>query len=151
MSDSLDIFLFNSCSSDLCSTGYTVLLDRIKDISRLVSSKVKELKGFEINVIIADGRTMRGLNKRFRRVDSSTDVLAFPFDEPGFGEIWLCPSVIEKNAKKYNQSFDLELIRVLIHGMLHLGGYDHKGKFISSSVSKEKMFRVQEQILSGLV
>lgn len=151
MNNPIGIFLFKGCDSALCSKSYAVILRYIKDIEKAVVSSIEIREELEINVVIADGRTVRGLNKRFRDIDSSTDVLAFPLGEDLDGEIWLCPGVIYKNAKKFGENFDGELIRVLVHGLLHLLGYEHKGKFVSCEKSREKMFILQEKIVSNVL
>lgn len=151
MSNPIGIFLFKGCDSSLCAESYAVLLRSVKAIEKAIVSNVNIREELEINVVIADGRTMRGLNKRFRNIDSSTDVLAFPLGEDLDGEIWLCPSVIYKNAKKFGECFDDELVRVLVHGLLHLLGYDHKEKFISCEKSREKMFILQEKIVLNVL
>ncbi|MCK4520651.1 rRNA maturation RNase YbeY [Candidatus Parcubacteria bacterium] len=96
----------------------------------------------EANVSIAfvgQGR-MREINKRYRDKNRVTDVLSFPESKvllqkfkvgptqriQGLGEIIICLREVKKNAKKFNSSFKKELNRVLIHGILHLLGYDHE-------------------------
>lgn len=66
------------------------------------------------------------LNKTYRNVDSVTDVLSFESDiENDLGDIFICFDVIEENAKKLNTSIENELNLIIVHGMLHLCGYDH--------------------------
>ncbi len=96
----------------------------------------------EANLSIAfvgQGR-MREINKRYRGKNRVTDVLSFPESKvllqkfkvgpaqkiQGLGEIIICLREVKKNAKKFNSSFEKELNRVLIHGILHLLGYDHE-------------------------
>lgn len=75
--------------------------------------------------LVGQGR-IRELNKRYRGKNRATDVLAFPNKETGLGEIVICLREVKKNAKKFSSTFEKELVRVLIHGILHLLGYDHK-------------------------
>jgi len=161
MNNPIGISLFKGCNSSLCRESYAVLLRNVQVIGKAVVDvadiKVVDTKDvFEVNIVIADGRTVRGLNKRFRKVDRATDVLAFPLgqsmDSQNLdGEIWLCPSVIYQNAKKFNRSLEEELVRVLVHGLLHLLGYDHKEAFVSSTKSREEMFLLQEKIVSNVL
>jgi probable rRNA maturation factor len=69
---------------------------------------------------------MRDLNREYRGKDKATDVLSFSQKELGLGEIILCPSQIRKNSRKFSVAFTRELTKVLIHGILHLQGYDHE-------------------------
>lgn len=151
MKKPLEIFLFKSCNSKECNSAYEYVFNNTKSIGKTVAEYQNLLSGCEINVIIGDGRVVRGLNKRFRGVDQSTDVLVFPLEGEIMGEIWLCPSVIQNNAQKFNQPFEKEVIRVLIHGLLHLSGMDHKGKFVSGAKSKEQIFILQEKILVKVI
>jgi probable rRNA maturation factor len=75
--------------------------------------------------LIGQGR-IRELNKRYRRKNRVTDVLAFPDKEMGLGEVVICLGEVKKNAKKYKSTFEKELAACLIHGILHLLGYDHE-------------------------
>lgn len=66
------------------------------------------------------------LNKTYRDIDSPTDVLSFESDIEGdLGDIFICKEVAAENAKKYNTTLDSEINLLIVHGMLHLCGYDH--------------------------
>lgn len=91
----------------------------------------------ELSVAIVGPGRMREINKRYKGRNRITDVLAFPETEiifqglkigpkkkvKGLGEIIICTRAVKKNAKRFNVSFENELARVLIHGILHLLGY----------------------------
>ncbi len=102
---------------------------------------------------IGDKR-MRSLNKRYCGQGVSTDVLSFAADEgynfPGSGEdkgdVFLCTPRIKRQAKENNINYREELSRVLIHGILHLFGYDHDNK-----EREKKMFALQEKILMNIL
>lgn len=112
-----------------------------KVVDKILKNEVGEVK---INVVFVGERYMRNLNKAYRGVDSPTDVLTFVYkDQDLFGEIFICPRQIEKNAIKYKQSYLTEMIRVVIHSCLHLSGYDHE---LSDKRSKE-LFIKQEKYL----
>ncbi len=72
---------------------------------------------------------IKKLNKKFRGKDKPTDVLSFELKdsaEKGYlGEIIICPDVVKENAKKYKVTVKSEMIKVFVHGILHLCGYDH--------------------------
>jgi len=74
--------------------------------------------------LVGQGR-MRELNKKYLGKNRATDVLAFG-DNDGLGEIVICLREVKKNARRFNSTFKKELVRVLIHGILHLLGYDHE-------------------------
>lgn len=112
-----------------------------KVVDKILKNEVGEVK---VNVVFVGEKCMRDLNKTYRGIDSPTDVLTFVYkDQDLFGEIFICPRQIEKNAMKYKQSYLTEMIRVVIHSCLHLSGYDHE---LSDKRSK-KLFIKQEKYL----
>jgi rRNA maturation RNase YbeY len=147
----LAIFIFTGCSSQLCRQARSVLLRYLSRCGEVISSIVPLLRGQEINLVISEGRTIRGMNLKFRGVDAATDVLSFPLGDDVVGEVWVCPAVIERNAKRFNQSFENELLRVCIHGILHLGGFDHKKAFSGKGTVSEEMFVLQEKVHAAVI
>jgi probable rRNA maturation factor len=88
------------------------------------------LKG-SMTIRIAGATEVRALNRKYRRKDYATDVLSFPLGEKlpgGFyaGDILICRTVAEKQARQNDHSPDKELLLLMIHGMLHLHGLDHE-------------------------
>ena len=146
----LEIFLFKGGDTAVCRQSHTFLLKVLPKVSKSLSEKDKRLRDSEVNVIISDGKAIRGLNKRFRGVDHATDVLSFPFEEEMLGEVWLCPSVVKKNAGRFDERFDIELVRVLVHGILHLSGHDHKRSFVDQRSNQEEMFKIQEAVVADI-
>lgn len=86
-------------------------------------------------VVIAfvSDRKMRFLNKNFRGKDSTTDVLSFPFEAEEFenserilGDIFISLEQAERQAAENNLDFDTEIKQLILHGILHLCGFDHE-------------------------
>lgn len=98
---------------------------------------------------------MRTLNHQYRGKNRPTDVLAFSRVEhrtPGvplvdLGDVIVCRSVAVKQAKENGILLAVELIRLTVHGVLHIFGYDHE----RSKAEEKKMFRLQEKIVQTLV
>lgn len=89
---------------------------------------------------------MRKINLKYRKIDKSTDVLSFHHDGPDselIGEIFISMKYVEKNCKKNRNSLFKEVTLLVIHGILHLLGYDHKTK-----KDAKNMFDLQEKIYS---
>lgn len=104
----------------------------------------KERKGnLDLSVVFLKEPKMREFNRIYRGKDKATNVLAFPEEEFGLGELVLCPGVIRKDAAKYGITFKVELCRIFIHGLLHLVGYDHE-----KDMDFKKMSRKEEEYLS---
>jgi len=87
------------------------------------AQKLAEVQG-EVNILIATNKRLRELNRRFRRKDKATDVLSFP--RPSGGDIAISAQIAFENAQRYGHSLASELKILVLHGMLHLAGYDHE-------------------------
>ncbi|PIV12840.1 MAG: rRNA maturation RNase YbeY [Candidatus Nealsonbacteria bacterium CG03_land_8_20_14_0_80_36_12] len=94
--------------------------------------------------LLGSGRT-RQINKKYRKKNRVTDVLTFPETKKGpiqktksLGEIVICPREVKKNSKRFGTPFEKELSRVLIHGILHLLGYDHEENFQKAKEMEKK-------------
>ena len=75
---------------------------------------------------ISDKR-IRELNRQFRGVDKSTDVLSFPGEDPNnLGDVAISLETAARQAKDNGLSFDNEIAQLILHGLLHLSGYDHE-------------------------
>jgi probable rRNA maturation factor len=81
-----------------------------------------------VTLRFVDGREGRALNRRFRARDYATNVLTFVYDEGASlsGDIVLCASVVRKEARAQRKPLAAHYAHLVIHGMLHLQGYDHE-------------------------
>jgi probable rRNA maturation factor len=77
----------------------------------------------EVDILIASNTRLRDLNRRFRHKNKPTDVLSFP--RPSGGDIAISTHIALDNAHHYGHSLATELKILVLHGMLHLAGYDH--------------------------
>lgn len=98
-----------------------------------------------VSLVLAGDKKIKDLNRKYRRQNKITDVLAFgDGEEPHFlGEIVICLPQARRQAKEYGVTLRQELIRLLVHGLLHLAGYDHEG----SRKEAKKMFGLQEKMV----
>ena len=81
----------------------------------------------DVSIAIVPDARVRGLNRRYRRKDSPTDVLSFPADEPDtLGDIVIAAGVARRQAREAGHSTQTELRVLALHGLLHLLGYDHE-------------------------
>ncbi len=118
-------------------------------------SKELSLKG-DYSVSFVSDDEIRELNFEYRGKNECTDILTFafadtdPFPNPEgsveLGDIFISLASMKRNAEAFGVSEDEELRRLLLHGLLHLMGYDHK----SNDFEKEEMLIKQEEILSRL-
>jgi probable rRNA maturation factor len=88
----------------------------------------------EVSVLLVGDKAMRTLNRRYRGKDRTTDVLSFPLREGKFpriqnrllGDIVVSIPTAERQARAAGESLRAEIDRLLVHGFLHLLGYDHE-------------------------
>jgi probable rRNA maturation factor len=106
--------------------------------TEVIKSESKGERDYEIGVTLVGNTYMRSLNKRYRNIDSPTDVLAFPIEIENklLGDIYIS---IDKAYQQLQstETIETEISRLLIHGLLHLLGYEHS----------EQMFTKQEKYL----
>jgi probable rRNA maturation factor len=67
----------------------------------------------------------RALNRRFRGTDAPTNVLAFVYDDDCAGDIVLCAPLVRREARQQDRTLAAHCAHLVVHGMLHLQGYDH--------------------------
>jgi len=90
--------------------------------------KAQRLAGVagEVDVLITGNRQVRELNRRFRKYDRPTDVLSFPQTDSSGGDIAISAPIAAGNAARFGHRPADELKILILHGMLHLAGYDHE-------------------------
>lgn len=102
----------------------------LKKIVEMVFTKEK--KNFsQINFIFCSDEFLLQINKDFLQHDYYTDIITFPLStkgQPVEAEIYISLDRVKQNAKDLQQPFELELVRVMTHGALHLCGYKDKSK-----------------------
>lgn len=104
-------------------------VDKIVELSNNILSEENLLeKNSYINIVITDDEEMTEYNKKFRNKDGPTDVLSFEYglNEETIGDIVISYETVARQAPEYNNSMETELYLMIIHGILHLLGYDHE-------------------------
>lgn len=102
----------------------------------------------DVVILLTDNETMRDLNARFRGKDSPTNVLSFPAAptaEGHLGDIALAFGVCEAEAREQGKTLSAHLQHLVIHGVLHLIGYDHQ-----ADADAERMETRERELLAGL-
>jgi len=128
----------------------------LTQLCRFVMRRMRLHPATELTVRLVDADTMAVLNKQWMGQDGPTDVLSFPMDEltPGaddatddqesgyLGDIAVCPQVAGQQAPAAGHSTSDELQLLIVHGILHLLGYDH-----ATPDEHREMFGVQGRLL----
>ncbi len=90
------------------------------------AKKAAGLRG-EVAVLVTGNREIKKLNNEFRRKDKPTDVISFPSDtEDLAGDIAISADIAQQNAQLLGHEVAAELKVLILHGMLHLAGFDHE-------------------------
>jgi len=84
--------------------------------------------GSLVNLVFVNESAIMKLNRDYRGENRITDVLSFDFDDELLGEIYICLAQARRQAKDRRTPVKIEIMRLLIHGLLHLLGYDHTDK-----------------------
>lgn len=102
----------------------------------------------ELTIVFLDKKPAQKINAEFRGKDYATDVLSFDSMDPSsLGELVLCPEVLKRQAKEHKLTYQQELGYMLLHGVLHLLGYDHE----TSEKDAKKMFDLQDSVFERLL
>ena len=96
-----------------------------------LTTKILELVGradASVTIAFVSDRKIRDLNRMFRGLDKSTDVLSFPSGEDGqlLGDVAISIETAKVQAKRHRLTLERELAQLILHGVLHLFGYDHE-------------------------
>src|SRR5208282_4059841 len=107
-----------------------------------------------VNVLVTSSAAMKSLNRRFRGKDKPTDVLSFPAEpdapKPIGGEIAISAEIATQNARTLGHSPALEVKILVLHGILHLRGYNHESDN-GHMARREKQLRAKLRLPVGLI
>jgi probable rRNA maturation factor len=96
----------------------------------LINRENAGMKSGEVNVIFCVDNYLHNLNKKYLQHTTLTDIITFDYSAGNrlIGDIFISVERVKENAKKYSQPYTTELIRIIIHGFLHLFGYKDKNE-----------------------
>jgi len=129
------------------------------NIKKIVQNILNYLnyRDYDIGIWFTTNQTIRNYNKTYRNKDKATDILSFPFhtnlkagsrikpasdDDKNLGDMIISLEYTQQEAKKLNVSLDVRIKTLLIHGICHLLGYDHK-----TVTDYEKMHTKEKEVL----
>lgn len=119
------------------------------DFSQKILSSLNLSEDTEFSLTFVNNEEIHKLNKEYRKKDYATDVLSFPFENEFnlpinniMGDVIISLQKAQAQAEEYEHSFNRELGFLIIHGILHLIGYDHETK-----EDEVEMFSLQKKLL----
>lgn len=155
MKEKIKVIITNDQKAAKIPTGVRLLIRRC-------CNAVLTYEGFsepaEISVTFVDDVRIHELNKEYRNVDKSTDVLSFPLSENGeydknletgaclLGDIVISVETAIRQAEEYGHSLQREIGFLTVHSMLHLLGYDH----VNGGLEEVRMREKEERVLTEL-
>lgn len=125
-----------------------ISVPKVRTALRSACRKLK-FNSADLSVAFVGEKRMRRLNREYLSHDYVTDVITFHLGgetPPLHGEIIICPAVAARNAKRYGNTLERELILYVVHGILHLCGYDDR-----SPEDVKRMRKKETEILKRIV
>jgi probable rRNA maturation factor len=108
----------------------------------------------EVDVLLADDRTLRRLNREFRGKDKATDVLSFPaadeFAAMHAGDLAISVETAERQGEEHGHALAVEVRVLMLHGLLHLAGMDHETD-AGEMRAREAELRKRMRLPNGLI
>ena len=147
----MHLILNNFKSSKFIKLSKAEILNIVEEVLKTVEYKFT--KNHQLNLSFVSSEEMKLLNKTYRNKDKPTNVLSFEMpknfpvgdEKTLIGEIALCEEIIYEESKKYKKIFENRLKHMIIHGLLHLIGFDHFNKDEGN-----KMESVEKKIMKSI-
>ena len=101
----------------------------------------------EVTIRITDEDEMRSVNSKWRNIDRPTNVLSFPLHDAGsplLGDLVICAPVLRQEAVQQGKSLNAHWAHMIIHGILHLMGYDHSHQMEARSMEAKETALLQD-------
>ena len=107
---------------------FKISSELMKQIAQSIIDELLQNKNHKLSIVFIGKNKMAELNKKYLKHKGPTDVLTFnyPDESPPKSEILICPSVAYQHAKSHKVSLGCELTRYIIHGILHIEGYNDR-------------------------
>lgn len=152
----MDLTVYDETAGQVSAAKLTL----VKDLLQYAAQKLQLRDNTEMSVTITTNPAIKKLNKQYRGVDRATDVLSFAAEESGdetpivmdpelaaelpanLGDLFVSIDKVAEQAKFLGHSTDRELGFLVVHGFLHLNGYDHE-----QPADEQRMFALQRAIL----
>jgi probable rRNA maturation factor len=132
---------------------YRIPVARMQRFANTLARRLR-IEHLEFSLVLSNDRAIRRLNRNFRQKDRSTDILSFPaqdpvpagadLDNPYLGDMILSVETARRQAFDRNHTLERELCLLMIHGLLHLLGYNHE---VDRGEMRRMELRLQKELL----
>ena len=114
----------------------------LQEIALALARELFPKRSHKLGVYFVSGKKMAEINEKFLGHEGPTDVITFNYGDPAMlhGEIFICPDVALAQAKEFGTTPQMEIVRYLVHGLLHLRGFDDR-----TSAKRAKMKRAEDK------
>lgn len=120
----------------------------LRQISSAALAEMK-IEHAELDIVLVGAKQMAVLNEKFLGHEGPTDVITFDYSDRGGralrGEVFVCIEEAERQAKEFGATWQSEIVRYIVHGILHLAGHDDL-----KPLARKKMKRVEERMVREL-
>lgn len=120
-------------------------LKRVKAVAEKFASVYKISPKKELSIAFVGGQEMKKINRIYRGLDKTTDILSFSGESGDFGELLIDYGQIKKQAAEFKVSVQKELIFILVHGLFHLLGYSDE-----TEAKRLKMIKLGEAFMKKI-
>ncbi len=136
-----------SCTVVVLDPGWTKALPGVERLVRRAARAAVGPRARSLTVALADDKRVRALNKRDRRKDKPTNVLSYPSGERLFlGDVVLARQTVLREAREQKKTPADHLVHLVVHGTLHLLGYNHE----TGPADAERMEGLERRVLAKL-
>lgn len=140
----MKVVIVNESKEHIASRDLKLMVGKIRSelLGMRLRNRITLMHKSELTVVFLDTKAMKKINHQFRQKNKPTDILSFASDDKGsLGELLLCMPVLKRQAREHGLSVRAEMCYMLIHGILHLLGYDHE----LSAREERLMFSIQDR------
>jgi len=125
----------------------SVVSKKIQKVATILMDELLETNAYDLTIVFVNETRMAKINLEHLRHEGATDIITFDYTTPALlhGELIICPIVASEHAAQHQDTLGHEIARNIIHGVLHLLGYDD-----SQTIARKKMKRQENRLLQKL-
>ena len=125
----------------------SVVSKEIQKVTTILMDELRETNEYDLTIVFVNETRMAKINLKHLRHEGTTDIITFDYTTPTLlhGELIICPAVASEHAAQYQVTLGHEIARNIVHGVLHLLGYDD-----GQTIAQNKMKREEERLLKIL-